>query len=85
MLMNLYVIYDKVSKEAGPVFSSKNDAVAHRSYNQILQSKELAADDFALYQLGVIDTEAPFITGIEPFVVDFANIDVVDISRDAGI
>ena len=34
--MNLYVIYDRVAQESGPVFEAKNDGIAVRQMRNLL-------------------------------------------------
>jgi len=56
--MNLYVVYDKIAGECGPVFEAKNDAVARRQYNHLVSSNPgIVQEDFELMQVGVIDKE----------------------------
>jgi hypothetical protein len=54
MQTNLYVIYDKVALESGPIFEAKNDGVAFRRYNAILQESD-HPDDFQLLKVGLFD------------------------------
>lgn len=63
MKMGVYAIYDRVAEECGPVWTSKNDAVAVRNAN--IQLKEVRADDFWLYKLGEFDSEEIRIDGFE--------------------
>ena len=53
--MYIYTIYDRVAQEAGPIFEAKNDAVALRSAEQLLERSERS--DFAVYRLGQFDRE----------------------------
>ncbi len=60
---NMYCIYDKVGEESGPVFHSKNDAVAIRHYDLMIQNNEPAwKSDFELAQVGVYDHYTRVIT-----------------------
>ncbi len=69
-IMGLYVVYDKLAEESGPVFEAKNDQVARRAYNQILgQNKVNSADEYALYKVGEIEKEEMRVTG---------KLDIVD-------
>lgn len=62
-MVKLYVIYDRVAKEAGPVFASKNDDVAIRSFHQIV-SKADNPDDYCLYHVADYDSESPRVDGL---------------------
>lgn len=58
MINKLYCIYDKVAKEYGPVFESKNDGVALRSYYGLLGKTEgLFKEEYVLYCIGTLDKE----------------------------
>lgn len=57
-------IYDKVAKEAGPIFTAKNEDVAQRMLKQVYKDNslfdddgELISDDFDLKIVGKFDTE----------------------------
>jgi hypothetical protein len=54
MEMRLYVIYDKVAQESGPLFSAVNDGVAIRNFRGIL--KDVTAVDKDSYRLFFIGT-----------------------------
>ncbi len=55
MTLSVYVLFDRVAEECGPVWAAKNDAVAIR--NARIQLKEVRADEYRLYCLGSLDTE----------------------------
>jgi hypothetical protein len=57
MIYGLYTVYDKVAEEAGPVFQAKNDGVALRNFQGILQSQHLNPDDYKLIYLADYDSE----------------------------
>ncbi len=52
--MNLYVVYDTVAVESGPVYEAKNDGVAWRNYGALL-AKTVDKSDFMLLCVGSID------------------------------
>lgn len=54
--MNLFVVYDKVAEESGPIFEAKNTALAQRQYRQLV-ARQVNCDpaDFRLLRLGSID------------------------------
>lgn len=55
LINNLYVVYDRLAQESGPVFEAKNDLVASRNYRQIL--KEANPSEYLLLRVGNIDHE----------------------------
>ena len=60
--MNLYVVYDKIAGECGPVFEAKNDGVAMRQYRHLInENPTFIQDDFSLMQVGTIDRESMII------------------------
>lgn len=64
MNMFLYVIYDKVAQESGPVFSAKNDGVAMRSYVQTI--KQADPSEYSLLKVATYNTEPVSVEGINP-------------------
>ena len=60
--MNLYVVYDKIAGECGPVFEAKNDGVAWRQYRYLInENPTIVQDDFSLVKVGTIDMESMII------------------------
>ena len=57
MTYGVYTIYDDVAKECGPIFSSKNDAVAFRAFNSFIEQVNVPKEDYSLFCLGYMDTE----------------------------
>lgn len=57
MTYNIYTIYDKVSKECGPVFQAKNFGVAKRYLEDMVKNNPIKFDEYTLYQIGSHDTE----------------------------
>lgn len=51
--MNLYVMFDRLAEESGPIFEAKNDAVARRSAKFLLKDADLA--DYQLLRVGTFD------------------------------
>lgn len=61
--MNLYVIFDRVAEESGPIFEAKNDGTAARAARDLVASaKGAKAHEFQLLKLGTIDHETNAIT-----------------------
>lgn len=59
MKANIYTIYDVVAKECGPIFQGKNDEVAVRVFNSLLNdTPNIKPTDYEIYCLGEFDTEA---------------------------
>ncbi len=63
MQLSVYVIYDRVAEECGPVWAAKSDAVAIR--NSRIQLKEVRVDEYRLYCLGSMDTEKVELKALE--------------------
>lgn len=86
-MLNLYVIYDRLAGEAGPIFQAKNHSVACRNFtsflNSIITDKNSAVNvqDFVLYWVGVYNPEEPSISREVPTVVEF---DMSAIGEDNG-
>lgn len=55
MKMGVYVIFDRIAEEAGPLFTAKSDAVAVRNYR--ISLKEVQPSEFRLYAIGEYDNE----------------------------
>lgn len=48
----LYVMYDTVAEECGPVYSAKNDGTAMRAYRSLLQQVDrVDVDAFKLFRI----------------------------------
>jgi hypothetical protein len=59
MLFRLYILYDKVAEEGGPVFQAKNDAVALRHFEQAMAAQHgvMHPEDFKLLCIGFYDSD----------------------------
>jgi len=53
--VNLYVIYDMVAEESGPVLEAKNDGVAARQFREVLSKSKCSPGEMKLLRLGSID------------------------------
>lgn len=62
MEKRLYVIYDSVAEQAGPIFEAKNDGTAWRQYEQVRDKKIPTPKDFSLIRVGTFDDETLDIT-----------------------
>lgn len=59
MLNELYVVYDIMALEAGPIFSAKNERVAMRNYVGFIKTHpEIATQEYKLYKIATFDTES---------------------------
>lgn len=64
-VMGVYTIYDRVAEEAGPLFLAVNDAVALRSYRQLVQSAGVVAEEeYTLYKIGSYDSKTMKVDGV---------------------
>lgn len=64
----LYMIYDVVADDFGPVFEVKNEEVAKRSFFNLLKGKDIDQGDYALYKVCDLHRERMF--SDDPVVVD---------------
>lgn len=67
MKKRLYVIYDRVAEEAGPIWEAQNDGIAQRGYQKFMaeaQSPYFEETDYMLLCIGTIDKTT---SNIEPF------------------
>lgn len=73
MIYNLYSIWDKKSKEFGPLMELKNDQVALRRFADILRQDGFKdnREDFQLTLLGSLDHETGKGSFSEKKVLDF--------------
>ena len=53
----LYVIYDKVAQQSGPVMELVNDEVAKRITKKMLKEAKLEKDEVILYLIGRYNNE----------------------------
>lgn len=74
MTYNLYTIYDKVSKECGPVFQAKNFGVAKRYLEDMIKNNPIKLDEYALYQLATFDSESFKLTSLAILSWDLSEI-----------
>jgi len=63
--MSLYVIFDKVAQEAGPVFSAKNDGIALRSCRNIMADVD-NLDDYRILCVGSFDNVSCVVVPVVP-------------------
>ena len=74
MTYNIYTIYDKVSKECGPVFQAKNFGVAKRYVEDMVKNNPIKLDEYALYQIASFDTESCKLVSLSILSWDFSEI-----------
>lgn len=61
--MNLYVIYDMLAEESGPIYESKNDATALRQFKRVFEQRpDSEMSSFKLLRLGTIDHTSSRVT-----------------------
>lgn len=73
MNYNLYSIYDKDAKEYGPLFNAKNDVVASRYVEQIVNDVP-HLDSYSLFLMGEYDTELGIVNTKVEFVSDCSDL-----------
>lgn len=77
MSSRVYVIYDIVAKEAGPLFTAKNDDVAARNFRQLLAHENVEdPKEYQLMCVGEYDSEQPSLFGLK--VNDIINVEEDD-------
>jgi hypothetical protein len=75
----LYVIYDRLAEESGPILECKNDSVAVRAYKRALESQKAGADDeYWLYCVGEFDNREMVFTYSKPRRVEINKAEVRD-------
>lgn len=57
MEMGMYSIYDYLAGEYGPIFESKNNETAKRSYNKYVQDQKVNKNEYAMVRIGIINHE----------------------------
>lgn len=58
MQTNLYVIYDKVAEESGPVYQAVNDGVAVRQFKSTIEKiPSSLRDEYQLVCIGMYDSK----------------------------
>lgn len=65
MLIQLYTIYDRIAEDAGPIFCAKNDGVANRQYQHLLNEYQTDPLHFKLHRLGSFNTSTMIITSLD--------------------
>lgn len=60
MILQMYNVKDKISEEFAPPFVAKNDAVALRQFNHLINN--LNPQDYSLYHIGQYDSDTGLIT-----------------------
>lgn len=85
MKQNIYVIFDSVAGEAGPLFTAKNDGVARRQYEIARDKNQFYEIDFMLMRVGVFDTESLVIEGRKSEAIGPKVELVEEIENESGI
>jgi len=76
-MKNLYVIYDTIGEETGPVFESVNDGVALRAREQMLKEvPEKYQDSFQLLYIGAVNDKG-ILTPCNPVKEVKANAEII--------
>lgn len=73
MKHGVYVIYDKVAEESGPMFEAVNDGIALRQACNVLKPlPNTLVEDYQLVKIGEYDTKDMQIYVIPPEEIDFS-------------
>jgi len=73
MKHGVYVIYDKVAEDSGPMFEAVNNGVALRQACNVLKPlPPILIDDYQLVKIGEYDTREMQIYIIPPEIVDLS-------------
>lgn len=73
MKHGVYVIYDKVAEESGPLFQAVNNGIALRQAVNVLKPLPASLrDDFQLVKVAEYDTRDMQIYIIPPEIIDFS-------------
>lgn len=75
MLSGLYVVYDRVAEEAGPVFQSKNDGTAIRAFRSLTKDAPAPASEYKLLRVGMFNNDPVGLDSVSPPV----EINVLDL------
>lgn len=71
--LSLYSIYDRIAEEGGPVFASRNNATAIRTFKGVMQREQLNPADFRLYCVGSWTAQNMAVEGLERPVEVFSG------------
>jgi len=72
MKHGVYVIYDKIAEESGPMFEAVNDGIALRQACHVLKPlPPTLVDDYQLVKIGEYDTKDMQIYVLPPQQIDF--------------
>ncbi|MBA7535562.1 hypothetical protein ES705_27820 [subsurface metagenome] len=72
MKTELYVVYDKVAEESGPIFEARNEGVASRQYAKFINKADAPAD-YLLFRIGSLDHDSSVIVALDgPVLIEVA-------------
>lgn len=81
MRHGVYVIYDRIAEESGPMFEATNDGVALRQACNVLKPLPASLlDDYQLVKIGEYDTKEMQVYVIPPVIIDYT----VSLARARG-
>lgn len=69
----LYVIFDRVAHETNPPMLFKNDGVALRVFQSMIQENKVDPNDYELYDIADYDTDNPLLS-------NFRKVEAVDVN-----
>lgn len=82
MTKRIYVVFDRIAEESGPIFEAKNDAVALRQFRRMQQEHPVDWSEFDLYCLGEVDHVINSITAFATGEKVEATMSIVEMEAD---
>ena len=74
MTTRIYVVYDRLACESGPLFEAKNDAVSRRQYDKLIQ-RTARPEEYQLLCIGMMDHDVNKLTVFDkPEEVGFQEV-----------
>ena len=79
MKMQIYTVYDRTAEYSMPVFESRNDGTAMRTYQKsIIEAQDIPEQEMMLLCVGEIDHETNRVISIYPAREVRASLSLVD-------
>nr|WAE43852.1 MAG: nonstructural protein [Microviridae sp.] len=80
--MSLYVIYDTLAEESGPILECKNDHVAVRAYKRAMENTRAGTNaEYWLYYVGNFDNVSMVLNPEKPRRIEINNVEVKDVDE----
>lgn len=79
MKMRIYCVYDRVAEESMPLFESRNDATALRSYQKhVIEKNDIDEKEMMLLCVGIMDHDTNRIEAFDYAVEITPRVSMVD-------